>query len=92
MTTHMFAVYDSKAEQYLAPFQANTPGIAERMFADMVNHDGHQFNRHPADYTLYRIGSWEQTTGELKSLEVSVIANGLQLVESAPQIPFLQEA
>lgn len=91
MTTQMFAVYDAKAEQYLAPFNANTAGLAERLFGDMVNTDGHQFNRHPEDYTLYQIGTWESTSGELKSSEVSVIANGLQVVDAGP-IPFLQEA
>jgi hypothetical protein len=83
----MFAVYDSKAEQYLAPFNATTLGLAERLFTDMVNTEGHQFNRHPEDYTLYKVGTWESETAELMSTEVSVIANGLQVASNG--LPFL---
>ena len=77
MTIHVFAIYDSAAEAYLAPFTANTLGLAERMFSDMVNQDGHQFNRHPADYTLYRIGTFETNTGSISETEFTNMGNGL---------------
>lgn len=83
MTQHMFAVYDAKAQAYLAPFPANTHGIAERMFADLVNADGHQFNRHPADYTLYKIGTFDTDTSELTSCELQPLATGLQVRHDA---------
>lgn len=80
MTQHVFSVYDAKAEAYLMPFTANTYGIAERMFSDLVNQQGHQFNRHPQDYTLYRIGIFEGETGLIEHREHSPIAGGLSVL------------
>ena len=91
MTQHIFAVYDSKAEAYLAPFTAGTYGIAERMFSDLVNQNGHQFNRHPADYTLYVIGTFDTANAELSSKVLVVIITGIQALDDARDsipIPF----
>lgn len=85
MTQHLFTVYDSKAEAYLQPFAANTYGIAERMFSDMVNQQGHQFNRHPQDYSLYCIGTFETTTAEVKPKEHTHLANGLTVLQDDVQ-------
>ena len=88
MTQHIFAVFDAKADAYLAPFQASTFGIAERLFSDMVNQQGHQFNRHPADYTLYVIGRFDTHTALLESVELKPIITGLQaLDDSRDSIP-----
>lgn len=81
MTQHTFAVFDAKADAYLAPFTAGTYGIAERMFSDLVNSDGHQFNRHPADYTLYVIGTFDTHTAQIISTELKPIVTGLQALE-----------
>lgn len=81
MTQSAFSVYDSKSEKYLPPFIASTPGVAERIFGDMVASEGHPFNKHPEDYTLYKLGTWEETTAEFRSSDHSVIATGLQVAE-----------
>lgn len=86
MTQHVFTIYDSKAEAYLSPFTANTVGLAERMFSDMVNQPGHTFNLHPEDYTLYRIGTYDTSDAALSQTEYSVVINGLQAVPHGTQI------
>lgn len=83
MTQHFFAVYDSKAGAFLAPFPANTYGIAERMFSDLVNTDGHQFNRHPADYSLHKIGTFDTDSGKLDNIPAEELVTGLQLLHDA---------
>jgi hypothetical protein len=83
MTQHMFAVYDSKAQAFTAPFPANTYGIAERMFADLVNTDGHQFSRHPEDYSLHKIGTFESETAELKPIPTEQLVTALQVKHDA---------
>lgn len=65
----IFTVYDSKAEAYLAPFTTKTLGLAERMFQELVNQDGHQFNRFPGDYTLFCVGEWNEATGVCQAIE-----------------------
>lgn len=87
MTQHVFSVYDSKADAYLAPFTANTYGLAERMFVDLVCNEGHQFNRHPEDYTLYQIGQFDSHTAQVNSTELTVIITGLQAAARSPNQP-----
>lgn len=58
-----FCVYDSAAELYLEPFFAPTIEVAIRGFREAVMKEGHQFNKFPADYTLFHIGSFSGSTG-----------------------------
>lgn len=82
MTNHVFAVFDAKAEAYLPPFTTSTFGIAERLFTDMVNEPGQQFNRHPEDYTLYLIGTYDSHTAELQTAALKPLITGLQALSS----------
>ena len=67
MKLQVFCVYDSKVEAYLQPFFMRTHGEAERAFADLANKTDHTFNNHPGDYTLFRIGEFEEETGRFTS-------------------------
>lgn len=59
MLVGVFTVFDSKAEVYLPPFYARTSGEAIRMFATSANENGHEFCKYPADYTLFRLGNYD---------------------------------
>lgn len=59
------AVYDRQLQTYMRPFVAQTAGQAIRSFSDEVNRQGSELNQHPEDYTLHRVGVWDETTGEL---------------------------
>lgn len=77
MTSHVFSVYDAKSEAYLPPFTASTYGIAERLFSDLVGEPGHQFNKHPADYTLYVIGTYDSATAHMETVALTPLITGL---------------
>lgn len=64
MTSKVFAVYDSKVEAYLNPFIMQSKGQALRAFADTVNDSATQFNKHPGDFTLFEIGSYDDQNGQ----------------------------
>jgi len=68
MILKMFTVYDSKLEAYLQPFYMATAGLAVRAFADIVADKTHAFSKHPADYTLFEIGSYDDRTGLIVQL------------------------
>ena len=89
MTHQMFSVYDSKAEAYLPPFQADTLGLAERMFQDTINDPRTPFHKHPEDYTLYHIGTFDSHTAQLSSGKHTVVINGKQLLVSSHPEPTL---
>lgn len=60
-----FTVYDSKSETYGPYFFQKSPGEAIRNFSDSVNGQGGEslLARHPADFTLFSAGEFDQTTG-----------------------------
>jgi len=67
--TSVFAIWDDKAKAYMQPFFLPTVGMATRTVGDCVNDPKHNFGMHPEDYTLFRIGTFEDDTGSLTVLE-----------------------
>lgn len=65
----VFSVLDSAANAFGNPFVVNHLGIALRAFTDQVNSEsgGDLFN-HPADFALYQIGEYDDTTGVITPL------------------------
>lgn len=59
----IYTVHDSKAEAYLPPFFSSAHGLAIRGFEDAANKEGHPFNQHPGDYTLFHVGEFDEQTG-----------------------------
>jgi len=97
MRLRVFSVYDHKAKAYLPPFFMGEQGQAIRSFKDAVNSDGHQFCRHPEDYTLFEIGDFNDSTGELTPHKAELLCNALMLVkgerdESQGSLPGLAPA
>ncbi len=65
MIKEIFAVYDSKAEVYSTPMFMRNKGEALRSWADICNDDKAVYNKHPQDYSLFHIGTFSETTGEI---------------------------
>jgi hypothetical protein len=84
MKYHIFSVYDEKAKAYITPFFLPEIGQATRVFGDMVNDTNHQFGMHPQDYTLFKIGDYDDGSGTTESNK-QTIANGIELVEEQPK-------
>lgn len=70
MILKVFAVHDTKAKAFLQPFYSPSAGSALRAFGDAVNEKQCPFNKHPSDYMLYEIGSYDDSTASLDPLEV----------------------
>ncbi len=63
MLLECFAVHDSKAEAFLQPFFSPTKGLALRSFVDACNDQSHNFYLHAEDFTLFHVGSFNQSSG-----------------------------
>jgi len=61
MVKKIFAIYDEKSEAYLQPFFLDTVGQAMRAITDCLLDDNHNFARHTADYSLFLIGSFDDS-------------------------------
>lgn len=64
MIYDVFSIFDDKAEAFLPPFILPNENMAKRVFADCVNSDTHQFGANPADYTLFRLGQFDDAAGQ----------------------------
>lgn len=65
MKLRMFSIYDCKSEVYGLPWCAPTPASAIRHFSDMTKDSRSEVSRHPADFTLFEIGLWDDNKAEL---------------------------
>ena len=65
-TTNIYAVYDSKAEAYMQPFFNDTHGLAIRVFEKHVNDPATIFSQHPEDFTIFYIGTFDETNGKIQ--------------------------
>lgn len=79
MIMSIYSVWDSKADAYITPFFAPNDAVAIRMFSSAVEDSGHDFHRHSEDYSLFKIGQFNQNTAEIMPDNVTVIARAHEL-------------
>lgn len=62
----MVSVQDSAVGVFGRPMFLRSDGEAVRVFQDEVNRaaEDNMLYRHPDDYSLWRIGTWDDDTGE----------------------------
>lgn len=59
MLHKVFTIYDSKSEAYCTPFYANARGQCIRNFVDSADSPESAINKHPEDYTLFELGTFD---------------------------------
>ncbi|MDB4312225.1 hypothetical protein N9937_02220 [bacterium] len=80
MIHKIFTVFDVKARAYLPPFFLPEQGMAIRVFSDCINAKDHQFNKHPEDYTLFTLGTFDDSLAEISEIPAQSIHNGIELL------------
>lgn len=63
MLLRMVAIHDRKAEAWLNPMFFQSAGQAVRSFQDAVNDKSSDFGKHPEDYALFELGTFDQRSG-----------------------------
>lgn len=66
MILRIFSVYDIKAEVFSPPFFMSTAGEAIRAFKDLVNDPNTTIGRHPEDYRLMALGTFDNGSGNIE--------------------------
>lgn len=62
------SIYDAAATTFSLPMYMVTKGAAVRSFSDAVGDDKSPFCAHPEDYTLFALGTFDDTSGEFVTL------------------------
>lgn len=68
MILKVFSIFDEKAAVYGQPFFMPHNGQALRAFSDLVSDEKSSVNKHPEDYKLYVIASYDDCSGGFVSL------------------------
>ncbi len=80
----LFAVHDKKLEAFMAPHPCLTKGEAIRNFSDTVNDPKSRLNKHPGDYDLYELGSWDDTSGAYTDKPNTPVITALECLKENP--------
>ena len=86
MLQHIFTIHDKKAGAYLPPFFLPQTGMAIRTFGDCINDKEHAFSKHPEDYTLMAIGTYDDVTSKFITTNPESLGNGLQFIVESDQL------
>ena len=78
MKLHAVAIRDIKANVFAQPYFVSSIGGAVRAFGDECQRaeKDNLMYKHPGDFELYKIGEYDDATGELIPLPKEQIANG----------------
>lgn len=86
MIVNCYSVYDAKlADYHMCIYDIKDEG-AVRQFVDVLSDKNHRWARHPEDYSLWFVGSYDTASGELvKAVPRSLVsAAALQNVLREP--------
>ncbi len=86
MKLNAYTIYDVASGVYMRPFFSQADGQAIRGFKDIATDADHEIGKHPEDYTLYRIGAFNDTTGKMTGEDLEKLTTGLEMVHSTRQV------
>lgn len=72
MKIKIYSVYDAKTKVYGQPNFLLNMGAATRAWTEAANDRTMSIGRHPADYTMFEIGEWDDESGVIKMHEAKI--------------------
>lgn len=91
MIINAYAIRDKKALTYAPPYFQATDGLAVRVFGDLCNDRNTTVGRHPSDFSLFRVGAYNDASGMLIPIDPEFVIEALSLVADQAQLPLAAE-
>ena len=86
MKQNIYSIFDTASGLYSRPFITQSDGEAIRSFSDIATDADHPIGKHPQDYTLFRLGIFDDTTGKLTNEDNSSLCNALERCAAAQNV------
>lgn len=86
MKIKVYSIFDVKGGVYNTPFFQKEDGLAARAFADLANDPNTTVNRHPEDFSLFRIAEFDDNSGKIRSEMPVHIANAIAVIKNSGPI------
>lgn len=83
MNLQIVAIYDSALGEFFAPIFVRSIGLAIRDFGDEVTKADSPLSRHPADFLLFHLGSFDPADGSIASFTPAQISRAVDFVSPA---------
>lgn len=80
MIAQVFSVFDTKVGSFAQPFFSPTTASAMRAFLDAATDPNTQLSKHPADFHLYHIGTFDDETGFIETIKPVSLCTAAGLV------------
>jgi hypothetical protein len=80
MKLFVYAVFDRASGIYDRPWPAHSDEAAMRGFGDVCKNPDAPIGQHPEDYTLFRIGTWDDNKGEIVGEAPEKVVNGAEVL------------
>lgn len=86
MRLNVYTIFDTASASYKRPFCAQADGEVIRLFKDLALNKDHEIGQHPEDYSLWRIGFFDDNKGELTPEAKECLGTALEMVASAQAV------
>jgi len=72
MKVKVYTFFDCKVGAYMQPFFAQSSGAALRILLASIERPDHILAKHPADFTLFELGEFDDQTGHFTNHQANV--------------------
>ena len=80
MKVNLYAVFDRCSGVYDGPIAGRADAEMVRNFSHMCGNKESKISQTPEDFTLFKVGSWNDGTGELEDMVPEKLINGAEAV------------
>lgn len=92
MKLNIYAIYDTAAAMYNRPFFGPADGSAIRQFSDLCVSADHELGKHPEDYSLVRLGTWDDNTAKFSLEDKETLITGNEAVAASRNVISMRKA
>ena len=86
MRMNVYSIFDVASGSYMRPWFVQADGQALRAFADLCMDADHEVGKHPEDYSLFRIGRYDDNKGQLVGENPECLATALEMVAASRRV------
>ena len=91
MKLQMYSIFDQAAKAFAQPFFMHNDGLAIRAFQDNANSADSQIAKHPDQFTLYNIGTYDDQTGQVDTVDPKSLGIAQTYIQPEEQNTLMQE-
>ncbi len=93
MKLNSYSIFDSASGLYMRPYFTGSDAEAIRSFGDIAQDKTHPIGMHPEDYSLHRIGVFDDNNAKYKAEKNECLTTALEIISArrkgnGEQFPF----